>query len=172
MGKRVVAVSDSHGAAGTLRKVAASALARGPIDVFVFLGDGIQDARELKPLLLAQNPGMEWIAVRGNNDPIRSAPEEAFFTVNGLSIFAAHGHLHRVKWGLQKLLYTAREKGAGLALYGHTHRSHLEEAQGVLLVNPGAVCEAFSGRPVLADMVVEADGGVQARLVSQDGAEW
>lgn len=169
MGKRLVAVSDSHGAVSALRNAMIRAVDRGPIDVFVFLGDGFRDAQEVKPLLLAHNPRMEWILVRGNNDPAQSAPEEALFRVNGVGILATHGHLHRVKWGLQKLLYTAREKQAALALYGHTHRSHLEEAQGVLLLNPGAICEAFTGRPILADILVEEDGRIIPRLFAGNG---
>ncbi|MEA5016904.1 MAG: YfcE family phosphodiesterase [Candidatus Limiplasma sp.] len=172
MSQRLVAVSDSHGAVSALRNAATLAMDRGPIDAFVFLGDGMGDAQAVRPMLLARNPRMEYIAVRGNNDPIQSAPQEAFFSVNGLGIMATHGHLYRVKWGLTKLHYAARERGAAIALYGHTHRSHLEEAHGVLLVNPGAVCEGFTGRPVLADIVVQDDGSFQVKLVSEDGTEW
>ena len=172
MAKRLVAVSDSHGAAGSLRDVVNLAMSRGIIDVFVFLGDGIGDALALKPALLAHNPELEWIAVRGNNDPYQSAPEEAFFPVNGRGVLAVHGHGYHVKLGTRKLLYTAREKGANLALYGHTHQSHLGEAYGVVLVNPGAVCEAFTGRPVWADILIGDDGSIRARLVSRAGEEW
>lgn len=169
MDMRLVVVSDSHGAVSYLRNIVNLAMSRGKIDMFVFLGDGIADALTIRPSLLARNPQMQWIAVRGNNDPALSAPEEAFFQVNGKGVLACHGHQYRVKWGQEKLLYTAREKGASLALYGHTHHSRLEEAYGVLLVNPGAVCEAFVGRPVLADITITDEEEIRVAFLSLQG---
>ncbi len=167
--KRLVAVSDSHGMTSNLRDVVQMALERGKVDCFVFLGDGIQDLDGVRPLLLRQNPQVEIVAVRGNNDPGQSAPLAAVFYVNGLKVMATHGHQQHVKLGLDRLCYAAREQEAGLALYGHTHHSHLEEACGVLLVNPGAVCESSLHKAAFADIAVDAEGVMKAKLVSWAG---
>ena len=40
---------------------------------------------------------------------------------------------------LRTLTYQAKEAGADIALFGHTHYQHLSENDGVTLLNPGTI---------------------------------
>ena len=48
-----------------------------------------------------------------------------------------HGHIHRVKSGLDYLYGAARAEGVDIALYGHTHRANVEYTT-PWMINPGA----------------------------------
>lgn len=163
--KRIIAVSDSHGDLAHLQNAVSLAAEKGVIDVFVFLGDGMADFEAMKPALLAHNPQMQLVTVCGNNDVGSHAPTLAEFTVCGRKLLATHGHLHHVKAGPRRLCYAARERGAAIALYGHTHASRLEEAYGVLLINPGAVCNSLRRNPAFAEITIEEDGAIKADLI-------
>ena len=168
--KRVIAVSDSHGMTQSLQDAVAIAIRQGKIDVFVFLGDGLEDVEAVKPILLAHNPQLQWVAVRGNNDFGHDAPAMEEFTVCGCAFVATHGHLHHVKFSLNRLSYAARERDAAVALYGHTHASRLEEAYGVWMVNPGAICNTYSRGSAYAEILVDDNGVPRPRLYNWMGA--
>ena len=160
--KRVIAVSDSHGCAAALREAFDLAWRAGPVDVAVFLGDGLADYTRLEGELLGR--GALCYAVRGNNDWSSALPRDVSFMVNGVRFYACHGHEWHVKYGLDRLWYAAREYGAQVALYGHTHRADVEFEHGMYLINPGAVCEKYGGGAAYADIRVEDNGGVRATL--------
>lgn len=160
--KRVIAVSDSHGADSLLRKALEQAISRGKVDLVVFLGDGASDFEKLRDWLQQQGIGCH--AVKGNNDWSSPNPLELTFTVNGVRFYACHGHSRNVKYGLDRLLYAAMEREARVALFGHTHRAFADVEYGIELINPGAVCDAFSVRCGYADVRVEDNGFVQVEL--------
>ncbi len=167
--KRLIAVSDSHGMTSNLRDAVGIAMRCGPIDAFVFLGDGVQDFEKIRPVLLKCNPAMRLVGVRGNNDFASSLPAMEAFVFGGRNIIATHGHHYQVKYGLERLCYAAREREAEVALFGHTHQSLIEEACGVLLVNPGAVCEGGMRRPAYAELAVDEQGRLKANLIGWAG---
>ena len=128
---KICIFSDSHGYAGKM----ISAIGIENPDMCFFLGDGERDLAAVRE----QFPGLPFYAVKGNCD-LRSKLSVALTcAVGGVSIFATHGHMYNVKYepGLETLTYYAREAGASVALFGHTHRQHLSENDGVLLINPG-----------------------------------
>ena len=50
-----------------------------------------------------------------------------------------HGHNEHVKLGTGGLLREARQHGARIALYGHTHKADChQEADGLWVLNPGS----------------------------------
>ncbi len=102
-----------------------------------FLGDG---ERDLEPVH-QRFPSLVIHAVRGNCDLRSELPKYLCCTVGGLRIFAAHGHLHDVKYDplLQELCGAAAREGADVLLFGHTHRAHREHSRGMEILNPGAV---------------------------------
>ncbi len=165
--QRIIAVSDSHGAAESLREALALAASKGKIDYFVFLGDGLSDWEAVKSALQSKFPQTQWVAVRGNNDFRGSLPSLAEWTVHGRKIMAAHGHEFHVKLGPQTLCYAARERQASVALYGHTHSPCLEEAYGVLLLNPGALSNPFS--PAYGEILIKKSGEIKANLIAWTG---
>ncbi|MGM9972911.1 MAG: YfcE family phosphodiesterase [Clostridiaceae bacterium] len=102
-------------------------------DVLIHLGDNVRDALYLKERFKG-----ETYFVRGNCDDYTSGPKELLIELSGVRIYATHGHHHSVKLGDIMLLEEAKEKGARIALYGHTHISTVENKDGVWLMNPGS----------------------------------
>ena len=167
--ERLVAMSDSHGRTGNLRVAIELALGRGKIHTFVFLGDGLRDLDEVRPLLTEANPAMRLVAVRGNNDVGSFLPDTEEFFFGAHRVMACHGHAYNVKFGQERICYAASARDASILLYGHTHRSQLTEACGVTMVNPGAVCDNDAGKAAFAEMVLGEDGRLRAELVGWDG---
>ena len=59
-----------------------------------------------------------------------------FSTVNSLSLI----HIfYEVKYGLSNLVAAAEERGAQIALFGHTHQAMTEYRGGLYLMNPGSL---------------------------------
>ena len=52
-------------------------------------------------------------------------------------VFMTHGHIYGVKRDLTALAGAAKDAGAQLALFGHTHIQHMEERNDITLLNPG-----------------------------------
>ena len=161
--KRIIAVSDSHGDADALRRAFDQALRRGRIDATVFLGDGLGDFESIRPELMKE--GVSCHAVRGNNDWRYDDPAEIVFSLNGVKVYACHGHMWRVKYGLERLWYAAREREAQVVLYGHTHCAKVDLEYGVTFVNPGSAGERFKNSIAYAEIIIEDNGFVVPSLV-------
>lgn len=134
---RVLVVSDVHGKRNLLcQAIEAQPTAR---DV-IFLGDGLRQVEDVMDLY----PDRTFYTVPGNCDfganslPIRQE------TFGGKRFYFTHGHLHGVKYGLYRLDLAAREAGADIALFGHTHVAYEEYADGMYLFNPGSLGYDYS----------------------------
>lgn len=125
-------LSDVHGETGRLAAVLEWAAAGG-IGCGAFLGDGLS---ELDGALARSGFSGRWHRVRGNNDFGRREPEAAVFPFAGLQVFICHGHRYR---GTESLLAAAGNRGAALALFGHSHVPFLKKEGEILLVNPGSI---------------------------------
>ena len=108
----LILFSDSHGSSSGIRTV----LKRGAADAVVHLGDGVRDA---EPFVEDRVP---LYAVRGNCDFFEDRPEEIVMALEGHTLLMTHGHLYGAKSGVGGLLSRAREVGADIVLFGHTHR--------------------------------------------------
>ena len=162
--KRVVVFSDSHGCKQNLLDAFGQARLAGPIHTVVFLGDGARDFDALRPILQAER--IQCHSVAGNNDWSSSDPDEIEFSVDGIRFFACHGHTRGVKYGRERLFYAAQERGAHVALYGHTHVPSIELDYGLFLVNPGTVGQRVCGCPAYAEIRLESGGTVIPKLVN------
>lgn len=136
---RLGVVSDSHGRELWVERYLALAN-REKYDAVVHLGDGRSDARWLERRL-----DMPLIGVAGNCDFYSSAAREAFANYEGHRLLLSHGHLHDVKYGLERLSYCAEQRGADIALYGHTHVPAAQFVGPVLMMNPGALMDGRYG---------------------------
>jgi putative phosphoesterase len=105
-------------------------------DICFFLGDGERDIARLGE----KYPSLPVYAVRGNCDFSSDLKKLIICNVDGVIIFATHGHLSNVEYEdeLRTLTYQAKEAGADIALFGHTHSQHLSENEGITLLNPGS----------------------------------
>lgn len=106
-------------------------------DACFFLGDGERDI----DAIIEEFPGLPVYAVMGNCDFRSLRKSSILHRIGDLTIFATHGHNHYVKYDaeLDSLTSDAADRGAQIALFGHTHRQHLSENRGVTLINPGSI---------------------------------
>ncbi len=144
---KLLVFSDSHGSIEAMRRIA---LREAP-DRIVHLGDYAADALALAREL----PGIPISFVPGNCDGPTRFAHTLVETYEGVTLFMTHGHRYGVKRDLLHLSLAAREAGAALALFGHTHVPLLEREGALVLLNPG-VCQDRGAAPYAA---VELTGG-------------
>ena len=64
--------------------------------------------------------------------------------VCGKRVLLSHGHIWHVKQGYDAALREARNAGAHLLLFGHTHRPCcFQEPDGLWVLNPGSARSTF-----------------------------
>ena len=131
---KLIVASDSHYDRVMLMNLAQEIKRRGDIDAVIHLGDMEGDADWLR-----KNLAQPVYGVPGNCDMNFTDPAERVLSLGGAAVFLCHGHTLRVKTTLEPLSYRAEERGARLALFGHTHVPCARNLGGVLLVNPGAL---------------------------------
>lgn len=150
---RILVISDSHGDRRSLRAVLER---HGDADAVFHLGDGAADMDAP-----AQDfPHLQVYQVGGNCDSrFRLYPEEQETVLGGARFFATHGHLYGVKSSPLRLLYAARERGARVVLFGHTHQPLVHGEEGLCAVNPGSLRD---GRYALVDLT--SPDGIFAHL--------
>jgi len=123
----VLIVSDSHGSTEELQAINE----RHHADYKIHCGDS-----ELE----MDNPALEgYIKVAGNCDVDARLPEEQVNTIDDLTFFIAHGHVHQVKSNPLAITYRAEEHHAQIICFGHTHSPGAEKNGSQLLINPGSV---------------------------------
>lgn len=77
--------------------------------------------------------------VKGNCDYDQNYLEEILFQVNGERVYVTHGHLYDVKSSPMKLVYRAKELGANIVCFGHSHILGAEYIDGIFFINPGSL---------------------------------
>lgn len=152
--------SDSHGRGAAM----AAAVEQYRPDCVFFLGDGVRDAEAVR----RANPELRFIILRGNCDHDYSYEEDALLRLEGVRIFAAHGHNHGVKYGLEKFCNSVWCSGSRLGLYGHTHRADWQEARGMQILNPGSIGDRL--HPTFALVTLE-NGQASCRIIDAPLAE-
>ncbi|MFR5876984.1 MAG: YfcE family phosphodiesterase [Eubacterium sp.] len=136
---RIVVTSDSHARQGNLFEVFERHLKNA--DLFINLGDGEDDVDNV--LMLYPNIKIERVA--GNCDFYSNYPAKKVISIGGKKIFFTHGHPFGVKHGYDEIQDYAKEIGADICLFGHTHIPYTEYKDGIYFMNPGAVCNGVYG---------------------------
>lgn len=135
---KILVMSDSHGRDDKMEKI----ISLHPrCDLYVFLGDGIRDAERVFEKL-----SLPSFIAAGNCDwSSHGHVAEATLDLDGVKAVCCHGHTFGVKSGLGAYAEHAKQKGASLALFGHTHKQLEINLDGVVMFNPGAVCDGCFG---------------------------
>ena len=135
---KIVVFSDSHGSYDEMDIV----LLEEKPDMIIFLGDGERDIDYLQCIY----DDLKVLAVRGNCDMFSDLPAFLDCSVQGVRIFATHGHLYEVKHDrtLSVLKREGKKYKADVILFGHTHEPYYEVSKGVMLMNPGTIGEGSS----------------------------
>ncbi len=130
---RAIVFSDSHRNYNALETV--YDLHAKDADMFIFLGDGEYEIELLKAL----HPEADIRYVSGNCDFGSEVPDYNMARLGGKNIFYTHGHRFDVKYSLDYLKKYARNVGADIVLYGHTHQAFVTYEDGLYIMNPGSV---------------------------------
>lgn len=130
--------ADTHGNGDFMEDVVNN---QGPFDLLIHLGDGFREGQQV-----AEKAGIRFCGVCGNEDFGCTAPEKKTISINQTAIYLMHGHQLDVNpyqsAGVWKRHYAdlariAGNAGAGVLLFGHTHKQALKKEQAVLICNPG-----------------------------------
>lgn len=141
---RILVVSDTH---GDVRNFEAVLRKHRDARVVIHCGDGADETHEMKILF----PDRCFICVRGNCDFSCEYPNIETITLEGKKLFITHGHVYNVKSSLLNLSLAAREAGAQMAIFGHTHRALELYEDGLYFLNPGSL-RGYEGSYALADV--------------------
>ena len=128
---KILVFSDSHRYTGGMIQ----AIEEQQPDLVVHLGDLQRDAEELALLY----PKLSMVTVPGNCDGWTTDPLERQFMVCGKRVLLSHGHIWHVKQGYDAALRAARNAGAHLLLFGHTHRPLVDYDGSLWVMNPGTI---------------------------------
>ena len=155
---KILVVSDTHKSHRNLERVLEMVK---PVDMLIHLGD--TEGGEDYIAALADCPSH---IIRGNNDFFSDLPQEEEFEVEGRRIFITHGHYYYVAMSEERLKEEARERGADIVMYGHTHKPALTREPGLIILNPGSVAypRQAGRRPSYMVMNVAPQGEVDISL--------
>ncbi|ANR70984.1 YfcE family phosphodiesterase [Selenomonas sp. oral taxon 126] len=149
---RIGIVSDSHGNTDVFEDMLAVPGAA-EAELWLHAGDFAPDADVLEEM-----SGKRVARVLGNCDFfVDGVHDETVVEVAGHRIFLTHGHLFNVRFDTAMLAAAARETGADIAVYGHTHIA-LEEYGDVTVLNPGSIARPRDERRG-SFMLVELNAG-------------
>ena len=152
---RILIVSDTHKSHRNLERVLQKETG---IDMMIHLGD-VEGAEDYIEALA----GCPVHMVGGNNDFFSDLPKEEEFDVEGRHIFITHGHYYYVAMSEERLKEEARERGADIVMYGHTHKPSLTREEDLITLNPGSVAypRQQGRRPSYMVMELEPEGEVK-----------
>ena len=151
---RVLVIADVHGRMGAFRQaLEAQPTAR----TVLFLGDGLRQVEDAAE----DYPDRTFYTVPGNCDFSPGSAPVRQEILGGKKFYFTHGHIHDVKYSLYRIDLAARQAGADIALFGHTHQPYEEYADGLYLFNPGSL--GYGGTYGYVDI---AGGGIRTAVVS------
>lgn len=128
---KVAVFSDTHGNPDFMRNAIKSCSP----DAIIHCGDGARDVVAMERAF----PEIPIYSVLGNCDFSQNVPLVRTIELGGVKIFLAHGHTYGVKYeGLDRIGYAAKEAGASLAIFGHTHTPLCRHLGSVTIINPGS----------------------------------
>ena len=136
---RILVLSDSHGMPS---RILDAVEAHPEAEALIFLGDG---ERDLDTVECYYHSLPNVIKVAGNCDFSSSLPLLRVVTLGGKKIYCTHGHAEHVKYGTDELLLRARQEGADIVLYGHTHTGVTCYDDGLYIMNPGSIRDGHYG---------------------------
>lgn len=153
---KVLIVSDSHGKNTQLDWVIERV---SPIDMLIHLGDleGSEDYIEA----IAQWP---YELVSGNNDYFTNIEREKLITIGSYKVLLTHGHRQQVYSGTDIIKKWAKEKGADVVMFGHTHMPLLQIEDDIVVLNPGSIAKPRQEGHIPTYMIMEIDNKGKAHF--------
>ena len=156
--KKVLVISDTHGRTDNLDKILPLVQ---PLDQLIHLGDVGRDTDYIEVV-----SGCPCCFVAGNNDFYSELPRERLIKLNGVPIFLTHGHYYYVNSRKDFVRSAAVQRGAKIALFGHTHVPYIEEEAGILVACPGSLSlpRQADHCPTYLLLYISEDGSFRAEM--------
>lgn len=159
---KILVMSDSHGRRDLVKKIIQK---HEDTAMVLHLGDVLEDVSDMPPLF----PDRKFVWVRGNCDVYRDDPLHTCVTVDGVTLFMAHGHSFAVHYGLTALTQEALRRGAQICLYGHTHVPCNRYQNGLYIMNPGSLSRPRDSSRAGYGLIEICPEGIMTSLVTLDG---
>lgn len=134
---KILVIGDTHGQLNKVREICKKLK---NIDIIAHTGDFLSDARRLEREL-----GIPVAAVKGNCDGSCSSDDFEIIDTEFGKILLTHGHMQNVNYHLSNLMYKAMEEKCRAVFFGHTHKSLIDETEGIHFVNPGSLTQPRDG---------------------------
>ena len=128
---RILIISDTHGSHRNLDELLER---EKDIDMLLHLGDVENDDDYIEAVM-----DCPVHIVAGNNDYFSYLPREKEIQIGKYKVFMTHGHNYYVSMNTERLRQAARQRGADIVMYGHTHRPKVDASEDVIVVNPGSL---------------------------------
>ncbi|NLJ58420.1 MAG: metallophosphoesterase [Tissierellia bacterium] len=130
---KILVLSDSHNV--IINSQIEEIKKQGEFDLLIHCGDNYKDAAKFAQRLEIENV----LNVPGNCDyGMEDRKSILIEEIEGKKFIITHGHLHGVKYSIDKLKDYAIKNKAEVVLYGHSHRAQNEVIDGILFFNPGS----------------------------------
>ena len=155
---RIVVISDSHKRTGVIDKILS---AQKEAKHVFFLGDNVADIEDFEFLY----PDKIFYLVCGNCDFGSCVQSVGLEILGNKRIFYTHGHNYNVKYGLSRLLETAKANKYDIVLYGHTHVAKTLYEDGIHIVNPGSCSQPRDGSKPSYAVIDIMDNGIMPTIV-------
>lgn len=155
---KILVVSDTHGSIGNVVEHMEKDRS---YDMAIHLGDNTEDGKAISALT-----GIQTTVVKGNCDyGDDTSPEEILIELEGVKIFAAHGHEYGVKRDIANIFYRGKELEADIVVFGHTHISLSIEHEGLHIFNPGSSSEPRLGMKPSIGVLELKDGALEKKII-------
>ena len=128
---KVLVISDTHGYEGDVLRIL---YREKNVDLLIHCGGVESGQRKIQEMACCP-----CYFVKGNNDYFSDLPNDVLVRIGKYQALVTHGHLYGISMGKMRLETEARKRGAQIVMFGHTHYPHLEEKNGLMMVNPGSV---------------------------------
>ena len=129
---KILVTSDTHNDFKALNK----AVDDNPMaKLIIHLGDGLNDIKKIKKAYRDKII----LAVKGNCDLNLNVPLMISYSIKKKRLFLTHGNLFNVKKDLSYIINHALENNFNILLFGHTHIPHIENKDGLMVMNPGSL---------------------------------
>jgi hypothetical protein len=128
---KIAVVSDTHHRTKSIIKKLKDIKG---LDLIIHLGDMVKDAYKIEKEL-----SLEVIKVKGNCDyNVSDEKEEMLLNYKKRKLFITHGHKYNIKYDFNRLYFKAKEVGADVVIFGHTHVPTSEIIEDIIFFNPGS----------------------------------
>ena len=155
---RIIVFSDTHRNFRVMKQIID---ANQDASVFIFLGDGERELRDIKDLY----PNKRILSVKGNCDFSDDSPILGTYSYKNIKIIYTHGHRYNVKYSTDNLCYLAKENNAHIVCFGHTHCRYYNYVDGVHILNPGSASQPRDGNPPSYSFIDITDAGIMCSHV-------